>query len=266
MALPLRSSDRGGKGPCRRPMREIPERGITVPAPTAVGSPTGWSLATTARSTGSSPVPTSAAGGSSRASSPDCTATEGSRCWRGLPAWIGTPSPSADASWTGPTASRRAGCGVREADPNGWRPAPRNPDGPGGVAGGRHRGGSLLRHEVDAPLAPHAPKGPQAPGLQGVPSDHRPALARPALLAADLPQGQGGDPPQGPGSPVPLPDAAAEAVPHAGMARDQRRYQEEGVGRRLQEPGPLLAARGSGGARPRLPELGHRAGDPLWHL
>ena len=27
-----------------------------------------------------------------------------------------------------------------------------------------------------------------------------------------------------------------------GIAGDQRRYQEEGVGRRLQEPGPLLAA------------------------
>src|SRR5512135_1396475 len=266
MALPLRYADRGGKGPCRRPWREISDRFITVPAPTAVASPTGRSLANTARSTASSLVPTSAADGSSPVSSPDCTATGESRGWRGSRAWIGTPLPGADASWTKPTRSRRAGCGAREADRSGWRPNSRNPDGPGGVAEGRHRGGSCLRHEVDAPLASHAPKGPQTPGVPGVPSDHRSSVARPALLVADLPQEQGRDPSPGPGSPVSLPDAAAEVVPEAGMARDQRRYQEKGVGRRFQEPGPLLAAQGSGGARPRLPELGPRAGDPLRHL
>src|SRR5512135_1963156 len=250
MALPLRYADRGGERPCRRPWREIPERCITVAAPTAVGNPTGRSLANTARSTTSSLVPTSAVDDSSPASSPDCTATEGSRCWRVSRAWIVTPSPGADASWTKQTRSRRAGCGARVADRSDWRPDSRNPDGPGGVAGGRHRGGSRLRHEVDAPLTSHAPKGPQAPRVQGIPSDHRSPVARPALLVAHLPQEQGRDPSQGPGPPVSLFDAAAEVVSDAGMARDQRRYQEEGVGRRFQEPGPLLAAQGSGGARP----------------
>src|SRR5262245_26805695 len=223
-------------------------------------------LASTRRLTGSSLVPTSAAGGSSSASSPDCTATGGSRCWRGSRAWIAIRSPAAAASWTKPMRRRRAGYGAREPGPTAWRTDPRNRDGPGGVAGRRHRRGSLLQHEVDALLAPHPPEGPQAPGVQGIPPDHRPVVARPALLVAHLSQGQGGDPPQGPGPAVPLPGAAAEAVPDAGMARDQRRYQEEGVGRRLQEPGPVLAARGSGGARSRLPELGDRASDPLRHL
>ena len=132
-------------------------------------------------------------------------------------------------------------------------PSGRPPAGPGAAPGGRSqaRGGPIpgivtaleelladatagdprLRQEVDAPLAHQPPEGPQAPGVQGIPSDHRPADARPGLLVADLSQEQGGDPQQGPGSAVPLPGAAAEDVPGPGMAGNQRRYQEEGVGR-----------------------------------
>ena len=51
-----------------------------------------------------------------------------------------------------------------------------------------------------------------------------------------------------------------QAVPDTGMARDQRGYQEEGVGRRLQEPGPDAGGEDRGGARPRLPELGRSGG------
>src|SRR3954469_5895841 len=230
MTLPLCRFGQGGKGRCRRTMRTMSSGSTAVPAPIAACDLTGPSLMSTRRSTVSSPVSTSAAGGSSPASSPDGTAAGESLCWSGSRAWIATPSPEVGASWTKGTHSRRAGCGAREPGPSAWRSDPRNPEGPGGVAGGRHGRGSRFRHEVDAPLAPRPPKGPQTPGVQGVPPDHRPAVARPALLVADLPQDQGGDPPPGPGPPVPLPDAAAEVVPGAGIARDQRRYQEEGVG------------------------------------
>ena len=50
-----------------------------------------------------------AAVGSSPASSPDCTAMGESLCWRASRAWIAIRSPEADASWTRPTRSRRAG-------------------------------------------------------------------------------------------------------------------------------------------------------------
>src|SRR5262249_43076431 len=194
-------------------------------APSAVGNLTGRSLASTGRLTGSSLARTSAAGGSSPASSPGCTATGASRCWRASRAWTATRSPEAGASWTRPTRCRRAGCGARGPAPSPWRPGARNPDGPGGVAGGLDRRGPRLRQEVDAPLAARAPEGPQTSGVQGVPYDDRSADARTGLLVADLPQEQGRDPSQGPGSAVPLPGAAAEVLPGTGVARDQRRYQ-----------------------------------------
>ena len=92
---------------------------------------------------------------------------------------IPTPSAVAGASWTRRTASRRAGCGGREAAASAWRSRPRNRDGPGGVAGGRDRRRSRLRHEVDAPLAPHSPTGPATPRVQTGSPHHRPADAPP---------------------------------------------------------------------------------------
>ena len=164
MTLPLCHSDQGGKGRCARAMRRMSRRSVAAPAPSAVGNRMGLSLVNTGQSIGSSPVRTSAVGGSSPASSPGCTATGGSLGWRASPAWIATRSPEADASWTRPTSSRRAGCGARGAVPSAWRTDARNPDGPRGVAGGLDRRGSRLRHEMDAPLARQTPEGPSSAG------------------------------------------------------------------------------------------------------
>src|SRR5512135_3694374 len=199
-------------------MRTIPRASIGVPASIARGDRAGRSPVSIRPSTISSLVPTSGADGFSPASSPNRMVAEESRCCHASRAWIATPSPEADANCTKGTRSRWAACGGRE------------PDGPGGVAAGHYSRGPHLRHEVDAPLAPQPPQGPPTAGDHGIGPDHRSAVARAAILVADVPQAQGGDPRPEPGPAVPLPDAAAEPVPDAGMAGDQRRYQEEGVG------------------------------------
>jgi hypothetical protein len=65
---------------------------------------------------------------------------------------------------------------------------------------------------------------------------------------------------------VPLLGAGAALVADPRPAGDQRRCQEAGVGRQLQERRPVLAARQPGGVGPRLPELGQRPRHPVRDL
>jgi hypothetical protein len=130
------------------------------------------------------------------------------------------------------------------------------------IAPGCDGRGSDLRPAMDASLAPQDPKGVAATGHPADTADDRPAVASTPLQPADQPQTAGRYSRPGPRSAVPLPVAAAPAVHNPRPAGDQRRYEEEGVGRQLQEPGPVLAAAGPRRARPRLPELGVGAGDP----
>src|SRR5512135_3530603 len=228
---------------------------IVVAAPPAIGNRRGPSPVSTKRSTASS-----------SACSPNNTATGVSPSSHASPAWIATPSLVAGASCTRATWRCRIVCGGRERGASVWRSTPRNPEGPGGVAGGCHRRGPGLRHEVDPPLAPYTRQGPEAPRDHPGAFHDRPPDAPDEILVADVPEAQGEDLRQGPRPPVPLSDTTAEAVSDAGVAGDQRRHQEEGVGRRLQEPGPLLAAPGPYCAGSGLPELGPRACDPLRDL
>ena len=149
------------------------------PVPSAAGNRMGLSLVSTGQSTGSPPVRTSAAGGSSPASSPGCTATAGSLGWHNHRP--GSQHDRSRPTRVGPSGRPPTGPGAgRGAVPSAWRTGTRNPDGPRGVVGGLDRRGCRLRQEMDAPLADQTPGGPQAPGIQGIPSDHRPADARPA--------------------------------------------------------------------------------------
>ncbi len=231
MTLPLCHSDQGGKERCTRPWERCPDDpSLLLPR---LPSGTGWGCRP--RAPGDQPDHRlyGRAQPAARRRLPRPTVRPRGNHSAGADHGPGSQHDRPRPTRVGP--GRRAAAGPGAA--TGGRSQARGGPTPGIVTALEElladvdRRGSRLRHEVDAPLARHTPKGPQAPGVQGLPFDHRSADARPGLLVADLPQEQGGDPPQGPGSAVPLPGAAAEAVPGAGMARDQRRYQEEGAGR-----------------------------------
>src|SRR5512135_2397658 len=218
-----------------------------------------------APSTASSP-PTTVIAASSSASCPTSTVAVASPCWRASPVSARTPSAGVGASCTERTVSHRAASVGREAAASAWRSRPRGPDGPGGLAEGCDRRRSGLRHPLDPPLPPHSPTGPATPRDQtGAPHD-RPPDAPPGLLLADQSQAIGGGQRSREGWAIPLPEPPAAAVLEAGMAGDQRRYQEEGVGGSIQEPGPMLAEATACRIRPRLPESGEGARHPLRHL
>ena len=72
--------------------------------------------------------------------------------------------------------------------------------------------------------------------------------------------------PSRPRRPVRLHRRAAAGVPGGRAADHQRRHQEEGADRQLQERRAGLGPGGRGGQRPRLPRRRARAGGPLRHL
>src|SRR5215831_11207276 len=192
-------------------------------------------------------LPTSRAGASSSASSPNRRAAARSPGWHASPAWIATPLLAVVGNSSRATWPRLDGFGGRGPGGNGWRPTPRGAEGPGGVVGGRHGRGPGLLDQVGAPLAPHPPQGPGRQGRQTAGEDNAPLAARAGLLLAHQPQAAGPDARPPARSPVSLPDATATAVRTSGLARHQRRYEEEGVGGELQEPRAVVPAAGAGG-------------------
>src|ERR1700737_1640237 len=163
----------------------------------------------------SCPRPTSSAGGSWLASSPNNMAAVAPPCWRASPVSPRTPSAVVGANYGSTTWPRRAGSVGRGPGARPWKPTTQNREGPGGVVEGRHGRRSDLRPEVDTPLPEQSPQGPEAPWPEAGTRHDRPAVAPGEVLAADQPQAVGGDPRSAARPAVPLPEAPAAAVHHA---------------------------------------------------
>src|SRR5215475_10134245 len=180
--------------------------------------PTGRWPANTAPSTAWWPRPMNGPEGSWLVSSPASTAAAALPCWHGSRAWTPTPSPAASASCAARPSPRPTGSGDPAPDGLARKKKSARPEALGRAAAGCHGRGPDVRLEVDAPLAAQGAPGLGPPRGQAVPDHDRAAVAPAGLLAADQPQAPGRGYGPRPGSAVPLPGAAAAAVPDPGPA------------------------------------------------
>src|SRR5262249_39262040 len=238
---------------------------IVVPARAASSSRAAPPPGRTATSTASWRRSTSGSAGSSSPSWPESRAAAPSHDSRASPASAATPSAGAYASWdSGPR--RRAGPAAPGAGAGGAEKAGRPPPGPGGAVAGRRRRRPHHRAEGDPQIDAPPQPGPAPAGLPRLAQHRGPAASGARLPPALLPQALGGGRASRPRPAVPLPGPPAAAVPGPRLAGDQPGHQEEGTGGAVPEPRPVLAPPPAPRVRPRLPQLGRRAGHPLRHL